>query len=59
MTKHPLVEQAKKMLMDKYGIDEPGAHKFINRTAMAASVSLDDMAKRIIRELGGNRGKRG
>ncbi len=56
--KHPLIEQAKKMLMDKYNIDEPAAHKFINRTAMDNKVTMVVIAKRTIKHLGGDRSKR-
>ncbi len=52
--KHPIIEHAKKMLMDKYGLDEPRAHRFINRTAMNNKTTMIIIAKRIIRELGGS-----
>lgn len=57
MTRHPLVAQAKAMLMQKYSLSEPEAHKFINKEAMNNGTSMVVMAKRIIRALGGDRSK--
>lgn len=37
--------------MDRYGIDEPKAHKFINRTAMDLGISMLEVSRRIIAEL--------
>jgi len=52
--KNPIIEHAKKMLMDKYGLDEPAAHSFIGRTSMQLGTPRLVIAKRIIRQLGGN-----
>lgn len=52
--KNPIIEHAKRMLMDKYGLDEPEAHRFIGSTSMELRVPRLVIAKRIIRQLGGS-----
>ncbi len=52
--KNPIIEHAKKMLMDKYGITEPEAHRFLNKTSMQLVTPKLTIARRIIRRLGGN-----
>lgn len=43
-----LVVKAKKVLMDKYGLDEPKAYRSLQKTSMDTGVPVKEIAKRII-----------
>ncbi|QSB12964.1 response regulator [Natronosporangium hydrolyticum] len=52
-----LVERAKGQLMTRYGMTEPQAFKWIQRTAMDHRMGMRDVAERIITETGGAAGE--
>ena len=44
-----LVEEAKRLLMRKYGIDEPEAHRRMQRHAMQSGMRMTDFARDILK----------
>ncbi len=51
-----LVEDAKKLLMREYGIDEPEAHRRMQRYAMSHGVKMTDYAAELLERSGGTEG---
>lgn len=43
-----LVDEAKGVLMDRHGLDEPAAFAFVQRTAMQTRTRMRDVARRVV-----------
>ncbi|MNI65852.1 Nitrate regulatory protein [compost metagenome] len=48
------IDRAKRLLISQYGLTEQAAHERLQRAAMDGGLSLADVAKQVIGQLGGN-----
>ncbi|MNL74802.1 Nitrate regulatory protein [compost metagenome] len=48
------IDRAKLLLISQYGLTEQAAHERLQRAAMDGGLSLSDVARQVIGQLGGN-----
>lgn len=54
LERRPIIDQAKGMLMQDFGLDQDGAFALLNRISQDSNVKLHDLAELLVAELRGS-----